>query len=72
MKKIIMWNSVLFCSLLFVSGTAIGKETPEAKAQRIHSTVLTIDTHSDTPLNLLHDGFDVGKKTRPGNQRHQS
>jgi len=56
------WSSVLFCSLFFVSVTAAGKETYEAKAHRIHSAVLTIDTHSDTPLNLLHDGFDVGKK----------
>lgn len=47
---------------LLLSLTVLSKENPEAKAARIHQSVLTIDTHSDTPLNLLRDGFDVSKK----------
>ncbi|MCE1199540.1 MAG: dipeptidase [Marinilabiliales bacterium] len=39
---------------------SFGKETPEAKAARIHQETFTIDTHSDAPLNLLRDGFDAG------------
>ncbi|HWS00436.1 MAG TPA: dipeptidase, partial [Prolixibacteraceae bacterium] len=31
-------------------------------ASRIHQAVLTIDTHSDTPLNLLREDFDLGKR----------
>lgn len=38
------------------------KETPEARAKRIHGEVLTIDTHSDTPLNLSADGFNLAKR----------
>ena len=57
MKKIVLWTSCLF-----ISGITLGKETPQAKATRIHQSVLTIDTHSDTPLNLLRDGFDIGKR----------
>jgi membrane dipeptidase len=47
---------------LLLSFTVMGKEDPVAKAARIHQSVLTIDTHSDTPLNFLRDGFDVSKK----------
>jgi len=48
--------------MLLVSGQVMCKETIEAKAARIHQSVMTIDTHSDTPLNLLRDGYDVGKR----------
>jgi len=62
MKKIILRSLSLTVLLFLVTRIAFGKETVEAKAARIHKTVLTIDTHSDTPLNLLRDGFDVGKR----------
>ena len=62
MKRFSIWGSSLFCCLFFVYGTSVAKESVEAKAARIHKSVLTIDTHSDTPLNLLKDGFDVGKR----------
>lgn len=48
--------------LLSLPGSLQSKETPESKAAKIHQSVFTIDTHSDTPLNLLRDGFDVGKR----------
>jgi membrane dipeptidase len=38
------------------------KENPEAHAAKIHHSVLTIDTHSDTPLNLMQEGFDISKR----------
>lgn len=62
MKKIILRSLFLSVILLFIAGITNGKETVEAKAARIHKAVLTIDTHSDTPLNLLRGGFDVGKR----------
>jgi membrane dipeptidase len=61
MRRMILQGSILFI-MMHLSASAISKETIEAKATRIHKSVLTIDTHSDTPLNLLRDGFDVGKK----------
>lgn len=33
----------------------------EAKAMKIHSRVFTIDSHSDTPMNLFDTTFDVSK-----------
>jgi membrane dipeptidase len=60
MKKNVRRSSTLILSLLFLSGIAGAIERPEAKAARIHQSVLTIDTHCDTPLNLTRDGFDAG------------
>ena len=57
-----MKTKILFISCLFLSGQLVGKETPEARAQRVHHEALTIDTHSDTPLNLLNDGFDIARR----------
>ncbi len=37
------------------------RETPEA----IHSDVLTIDSHVDTPLMLMRDGFDISEHNDP-------
>lgn len=41
--------------------SARSQETPAARAASIHRSVLTIDTHSDTPLNLTQEGFDLAK-----------
>jgi membrane dipeptidase len=60
MRKMIPECSTLLI-LMLLSASVMSKETTEAKAARIHKAVLTIDTHSDTPLNLLREGFDVGK-----------
>jgi membrane dipeptidase len=30
------------------------------QADKIHSTILTVDTHCDTPMKLTSDGFDLG------------
>lgn len=51
--------------LLFFSmahGRTINKETIDEKAKRIHNAVLTIDTHSDTPLNLIRENFDLAQR----------
>ncbi|HEY5511585.1 MAG TPA: dipeptidase [Prolixibacteraceae bacterium] len=62
MKKITLLFSFLMACLLTLPGSLQSKENLADKAARIHQSVLTIDTHSDTPMNLSHDGFDVGKR----------
>ena len=58
MKKIIFYSVLVI--LLF--GCNQGARTPEETAKIIHSRVLTVDTHCDTPMNLLHGGFDLDKR----------
>jgi len=62
MKYVFLTGVSLFIFMLLFAGVALGEETPEAKAARIHKSVFTIDTHSDTPLNFLRDGFDAGER----------
>jgi membrane dipeptidase len=62
MKKIAFSTTFLLLHMFILSGIAVGQESLAAKAARIHKAVLTIDTHSDTPLNLLRDEFDPGKR----------
>lgn len=37
------------------------KQDLNKKAEKIHEEIVSIDTHTDTPLNFLDPGFDVGK-----------
>jgi membrane dipeptidase len=39
--------------------------TIEERAAKIHKKLLTIDTHTDTPLRLLRDDFDLGFRHDP-------
>lgn len=40
-------------------------ESVEEKAARIHSKVLTLDSHTDTPLKFMNDVFDISEKHDP-------
>jgi membrane dipeptidase len=62
MKKIIQRTCCLLFYVLIFPVIAMCKENPEAHAAKIHHSVLTIDTHSDTPLNLMQEGFDISKR----------
>ena len=65
MKNIIsnpIFKAALFIAFILLSCDNVKKETVEEKAARIHEKVLTIDSHVDTPMNLTHSEFDVGKR----------
>ncbi len=57
---------ILFFSvaLLMVSAAfqPMQKESPAQKAARIHHEVLTIDTHTDTPMNLVSSDFNLAER----------
>jgi membrane dipeptidase len=38
----------------------------EAKAMAIHDRVLSVDTHCDTPMNMLRPNWDIGERHVPG------
>ncbi len=62
MKKLILLSLVLF---LMQSCT-----DPELKlnrkAEKIHSSILTVDTHCDTPMSFAESGFDLGVRHEEG------
>lgn len=44
-------------------------EKIRARAEKIHRSVLTVDTHCDTPLRLLNPDWDIGIRHDPGARR---
>jgi len=52
---------ILLCLIVF-SGCADSEKRLFNKAEKIHKAILTIDTHCDTPINLMKPGFDPGKR----------
>lgn len=62
---------------LFMVLTAVGMtlssfvfaQIPGKRVKEIHDRILTVDTHCDTPMNLLEDNFDVGKRNNPPQSR---
>jgi membrane dipeptidase len=60
-----MKTRILFFLLLPALIWAADEESLLRRAMRIHQRVLTVDTHCDTPLNLLRPGFDIGARHAP-------
>jgi membrane dipeptidase len=51
-------------SILMFSCTP-SEEKLAQKAQAIHQEVLTLDSHTDTPLRMMRSGFDISKRNDP-------
>lgn len=51
--------------IIFLLGISLSllscNENFDKKADKIHNNIVSIDTHTDTPLNFLDEGFDIGK-----------
>jgi len=55
MRKLIVLLSVLTALVACNSP----QQTTEEKARAIHSKILTVDSHTDTPLRFLREDFDL-------------
>ena len=64
-----MVKSILFLIIpLFLSTTGFA-QNEEVMAKQIHAKALTVDTHVDTPMLLLREGFDAGKRNEAPQSR---
>lgn len=66
MKKLILSLFVIF---VFIHSIHAGPEKQDEKVVKIHKKALTVDTHCDTPMNLLDGNFDVGVRNKPPQNR---
>jgi membrane dipeptidase len=58
--------TALACLMMLQTGCQQNsKNNTTEKYQRIHRQVLTVDTHTDTPLNLRDSTFDMGQRHDP-------
>ncbi len=55
----------LVASLLLLAGCVDSEERIVRKAEKIHASVLTVDTHVDTPI-LMRRGLDIGERNDAG------
>lgn len=67
MKKTILLTLVSAGVFLTGCTNTQSEEDFIAKAHRIHEKVLTVDTHTDTPMGLKDEGFDISKHNDPRN-----
>lgn len=51
---------------LFLAGCGSTEEQLIKKADKIHASILTVDTHCDTPMDFTDPGFDLGVKHDEG------
>lgn len=61
-------KKILFLPLIFflLSGCHSNEEQLIKKADRIHSSILTVDTHCDTPMSFEEPDFDLGVRHDEG------
>lgn len=61
MKKRI--TLLLFISCLIISGCTASRNTGSltGEADKLHNEIISIDTHTDAPLRLIYDNFDIRK-----------
>lgn len=58
---------ILFAAFLAAPASAPGSDDAslEAAARALHGRILTVDTHCDTPGNMLQPGWDIGARHAP-------
>jgi membrane dipeptidase len=53
-------------SILVLTGCKSSEEQLIKKAEKIHASILTVDTHCDTPMEFSNSGFDLGVRHDDG------
>lgn len=62
MKKLLLFPVIIFS----ISGCGNPEEQLSRRADRIHSSILTVDTHCDTPMSFAEGNFDLGARHEEG------
>ena len=60
-----LFTNFLFITL-FLAGCVNSEEHLSRRADKIHASILTVDTHCDTPMEFSDPAFDLGKRHNEG------
>ena len=60
-----LFTNILFITL-FLAGCVNSEEHLSRRADKIHASILTVDTHCDTPMEFSDPAFDLGKRQNEG------
>lgn len=65
------FNKSFFAIALFLGAISFSCQESNflGKANLLHEKILTVDTHTDTPLQLMHGNLDIGVKNNPRETR---
>lgn len=58
----IIYFAIALAFAFITACNTVPKQTVEQQAAILHDTILTVDTHCDTPLNLRDENYDIGKR----------
>jgi membrane dipeptidase len=64
-RIILSISAIVLLSTILIAKSGTKKESVSERTARIHESVLTVDTHTDTPLNLLRDSFNLAERHDP-------
>ena len=53
-------------AILFLTGCSTSEEQLIKRADKIHASILTVDTHCDTPMEFSDPEFDLGVRHDEG------
>ena len=65
-QSIMKYFVKFFLISLVLTGCGNSEEQLERKADKIHSSILTVDTHCDTPIGFSDPAFDLGLRSLDG------
>lgn len=66
MIRLISLSLVIALSAMFLLNSCTpSEEKLRQKAEKIHGQVLTLDSHTDTPLRMMRSDFDIGQRHDP-------
>jgi len=63
--RVLQFLTVFILTATLCSGQAASVISPE-KVKMVHEKAITVDTHCDTPMSIVEDGYDIGKKNTRG------
>ncbi len=61
-KAVQKWGGLFIMTVIL----AAASDPLARQALKLQRSILTIDTHCDTPMQLVHSDYDVGKRHEPG------
>lgn len=57
---------LIFLVLIFTDGCLSDAEKADRRVEKIHKSIMTVDTHCDTPMRMARHFFDMGKRHDDG------
>jgi membrane dipeptidase len=66
--KILHLSFLTLIATIFLTACNPSEDQLVSKAEKIHHSILTLDSHTDTPLQLGREGFDISELNDPHNR----